>query len=40
MLDENQQLKVYRGNISDMSSLIILAITTLNQNLDEFESEK
>ena len=40
MLDANQQLKVYRANISDISSLIILAITAFNQNLDDFESEK
>ena len=38
MLDANQQLKVYRGNISDISSLRILAIPTLSQNLDDFES--
>ena len=40
MLDVNQQLKVYLGNISDISSIIILTITTLSQNLDDFESEK
>ena len=39
MLDVNQLLKVYHGNISDTSSLIILVMTTLGQIQDEFISE-
>ena len=39
MLDVNKLLKVYHGNISDTSLLIILVITTLGQIQDEFISE-